>query len=111
MTLSLSDVTGKQTSSLVVEAFDSRYAMTTAVERNGRMRRLVTFVRRVVFQVFFIRTDFCFNVPNIAAANYRLQGKHKQWDVSATVKKKQFVQDDQAKISKDTVFRNNRLRK
>ena len=41
-------VTGKQASSLVVETFDWHHVMTTAVERNGRMRRLVTFVRRIV---------------------------------------------------------------
>ena len=52
VTLSLSDVTGKQTSSLVVETFDWIHVMnwihvmTTAVERHGRMRQLVTFIRR-----------------------------------------------------------------
>ena len=48
VTLSLSDDMDKQTSSLVVETFDWRYVMTTAVERNGRMLRLVIFVRHVV---------------------------------------------------------------
>ena len=40
MTLSLSDATGKQTSSLVVETFHWRHGMTTAVECYGRIRRL-----------------------------------------------------------------------
>ena len=42
VTLSLSKVTSKQTSSLVVETFDWRHVMAMAVKRNGRMRRLVS---------------------------------------------------------------------
>ena len=52
MTLSLSDVTGKQTSSMVVETFDWCHVMTTAVERNGPMRRLITFFHRVVCKLY-----------------------------------------------------------
>ena len=39
VTLSLSEVMSKQTFSLVVETFDWRHVMATAVKRNGRMRR------------------------------------------------------------------------
>ena len=35
----LGDVSGRQKTSLVVETFERRHIMTTAVERNGRMRR------------------------------------------------------------------------
>ena len=45
--LSRNAVTDKQTSSLVVEIFDWRHVMATAVKRNGLMRRLVTNFRRL----------------------------------------------------------------
>ena len=45
--LSRDAVTDKQTSSLVVETFDWRHVMATAVKRHGRMRRLVTHFRRL----------------------------------------------------------------
>ena len=44
VTLSLIDITGKQTSLLVVKTFVWRHIMTTAVESNGQMRWLVTVV-------------------------------------------------------------------
>ena len=50
--LSCDAVTDKQTSSLVVETFDWRHVMATAVKRNGRMRRLVTIFRRVVCKLY-----------------------------------------------------------
>ena len=53
VTLSLSKVMSKQTSSLVVERFDWRHVLATAVKRNGRMRRLVTFFCRVVLQTLY----------------------------------------------------------
>ena len=43
VTLLLSDVTGKQTSSLVVETFDWRHVMKMGVERNGRMPNNIFF--------------------------------------------------------------------
>ena len=52
VTLSLSKVTNEQTSLLVVETFDWRHVLATAVKRNGRMRRLVTFFRRVVGKLY-----------------------------------------------------------
>ena len=45
-------VMDKQTSSLVVETFDWRHVMATAVKHNGRMRRLVTIFRRVVCKLY-----------------------------------------------------------
>ena len=44
VTLSLSDFTGKQTSSLLAETFDCHHVMTTAVEHNVRMHRLVLHI-------------------------------------------------------------------
>ena len=46
-TLSLSDVTDKQTSWLVNVTFDWRQVMTTAVQRYGLTRCFITFLRRV----------------------------------------------------------------
>ena len=45
---SLSDIMGKQTSSLVVKNFDLCHVMTMAVEVNGQMCQLVTCFHRVL---------------------------------------------------------------
>ena len=45
-------VADKQTSSLSVETFDWRHVMATAVKSNGRMCRLVTTFRRVVYKLY-----------------------------------------------------------
>ena len=47
-----SDVTGKQTSPLVVETFDWRHLMMMAGEHNGWMRRSITFFRLVVCKLY-----------------------------------------------------------
>ena len=76
MTLSLSDTTGKQTSSLVVETFDSGHVMTTAIKLFlDRMHRLITFVSHVVCILYTKRLKIMCrtvvkNAPDTLCSNF-----------------------------------------
>ena len=52
VTLSLSNVMGKQTSSMVVETFDRHHVMMMTIERYGQMCRLITLFLLCSLQLY-----------------------------------------------------------